>query len=344
MPPRKRGILLTCTAEVMSDDSSGEAVGMSTQQPDRIKPAPALDADGTSTRVMDIQAPTNSQELNDFSVADFEPIQREEAKPDTLTTFGLLENDTRGEFPASQEALQDVFESHDTTAAQQATGADINASGDLAQMITRIQPSDDKQSLGELIQDATVPLLPGDETRAKIIKQSEPPPRYSGQKPAASKATARESIPHSPTRRKAKKRGGKGSYRCTRCGKRKENHICQAFIVPSAEAGTQTEETVQTEGSKFLVVGRYCPADDSVLASRGHENPSASLHTGNTTTRPREATDEVSIPRSSRKEQRAQTDHYLNLLDNPSPEEQDLLVTANTSYVDSDEEIETVAV
>lgn len=158
--------------------------------------------------------------------------------------------------------------------------------------------------------------------------------------------------------KKSKKRGGRGSYRCTLCGAKKEYHICQAIRI--AEAGTQTVEAVSltselSKGSKLIAVGEFHPAvnktrdDGGGTLTRCHSNsPDESPAEKPNTSVSRPNRLEVPVKRRnisglSRPDQ--QTEILSDQRNSALPSRSGIDTTA-TLFMDtySDEEIESVAV
>lgn len=223
----------------------------------------ASDEDGSATDILakgsddpsepDINARGNLNDSHDSTGVSSEDrgqagYLREASTPDILATLELLGNDGE-ETHESQVQLVDLSATNDPTTE---TGLDASSIFTIGQ---------EKRTLGETIRPKNVPGMAEDQKRASFVLQPKPPPEYADLKPAAKKTrTIRKESPRRPEgKTKTKKRGGKGSYRCTFCGAKKENHICRAIAI--VDKGTQTEENMHTEGCRFVTVGTYVPAD-----------------------------------------------------------------------------------
>lgn len=187
-----------------------------------------------------------------------------------LTSLEPLRNNTKDDLTSK--------ESHNDRTSPVEVG--VPASENVALMLSRLHSADHakEQTIGESDEELAFLGSKRDQTVAEMAQRALLPDSPD-QKPAARRTTASSqsdtaNTPRPATKRKNKKRGGKGSYRCTLCGLRKENHLCRAISI--AEKGTQTEENLQTDGCTFLVVGEYVESVDH--EGQGTDSPSIDNH------------------------------------------------------------------
>jgi len=261
------------TWDEMAEDRWEKVADHSTKEPGGAT-EPANDAD-ESSNVMDMLKSSASQEFTGRSVVDLEQMmnqRREAPTPDILATLELLDDDPErlhtsqdnlGEeqYPCPFPQMSHGFSPVAGPEGQRAA----NVSAEVAQTLTRIRTMEhEKLSLGEVIRGNIVPAITEEANRATMLMQPKTP-YHSGSKQAATKPSA-----PATTKKKPKKRRGRGSYKCTLCGAKKENHICRAVSI--AEAGTQTVEIMSLDeisnGCKTIAVGMYHPADDEAKEGR----------------------------------------------------------------------------